>query len=110
MASIVPNSIKTLYMKYLHYFLLLFLMVTVSNCAKFDGDLSPCIHERLYGFWYGLWHGFISPISLVVSLFDHTVQMFAPNNNGGWYALGYLFGSGGWGIMASKTKVKTKSH
>ncbi len=98
-------------MKYLIFVIGMAILVSMSSCAKFEGDLSPCIHERIYGFWYGLWHGFISPISLLVSLFDESIKMFAPNNNGGWYALGYLFGSGGWGIMASKTKVKTsKGH
>lgn len=86
---------------------LLAMILLMTGCAKFQGDLGPCIHDQIYGFWHGLWHGFISPISLAVSLFDHTVYMFAPNNNGGWYALGFLFGSGGWGIMASKAKVKT---
>lgn len=88
-------------------FLVIFISVLLVSCAKFEGNLTPCIHERIYGFWSGLWHGFISPISLAVSLFDPSVFMYAPNNNGGWYALGYLFGGGGWGIMASKAKVKT---
>jgi hypothetical protein len=98
-------------MKYVFFWVSLIVLLSLTSCGKFEGDLNPCIQGQIYGFWYGLWHGFISPISLVVSLFDETVKMFAPNNNGGWYALGYLFGSGGWGIMASKTKVKTtKSH
>jgi hypothetical protein len=35
--------------------------------------------------------------------------MYAQNNNGGLYALGFLLGSGGWGFFGSKgaNKVRT---
>ncbi len=35
-------------------------------------------------------------------LFNKEITMFAPNNNGGFYALGFLLGSGGWGFFGSK--------
>ena len=35
--------------------------------------------------------------------------MYAQNNNGGLYALGFLLGSGGWGFFGSKgaSRVRT---
>jgi hypothetical protein len=30
------------------------------------------------------------------------VTMFAENNNGAWYAFGFLIGSGGWGLLGGR--------
>jgi hypothetical protein len=35
------------------------------------------------------------------------VAVFAPNNNGFWYAFGFVLGSGGWGFLSGRT---TKLH
>jgi hypothetical protein len=37
------------------------------------------------GFWLGLWHGLISPVTFVVSLFNPDVNIYEVNNNGNWY-------------------------
>jgi len=44
------------------------------------------------GFWRGLWHGIISPVTFVVSLFSAKVGIYEVHNNGGWYNLGFLIG------------------
>jgi hypothetical protein len=44
------------------------------------------------GFWRGLWHGVISPVTFVVSLFTSQVHLYEVHNNGGWYDLGFLMG------------------
>jgi hypothetical protein len=44
------------------------------------------------GFWRGLWHGIISPVTLIISLFNSKVQMYEVHNNGGWYNFGFLLG------------------
>jgi hypothetical protein len=53
---------------------------------------TPSAEGLVAGFWRGLWHGVISPITLVVSLFSHNVQMYEVHNNGGWYNFGFLLG------------------
>jgi hypothetical protein len=35
--------------------------------------------------------------------------MYAQNNNGGLYALGFLLGSGGWGFFGSKGARRVKT-
>jgi hypothetical protein len=45
------------------------------------------------GFWAGYWHGMISPITFVVSLFKPGVRIYETNNNGRWYDLGFLMGA-----------------
>ena len=44
------------------------------------------------GFWLGLWHGLIAPITFLVSLFNHSVGIYEVHNNGGWYNFGFLIG------------------
>jgi hypothetical protein len=46
------------------------------------------------GFWLGLWHGIIAPLSFAVSLFSSSVGMYEVHNNGGWYDFGFLIGLG----------------
>lgn len=45
------------------------------------------------GFWQGIWHGFISPIALVVSFFNNQVGIYEVHNNGGWYNVGFVLGA-----------------
>ncbi len=56
------------------------------------------------GFWAGLWHGMISPIVFVVSLFVDGVRVYEINNKGLWYDFGFLLGAsaafGGGGSAA----------
>jgi hypothetical protein len=47
------------------------------------------------GFWDGLWHGLIMPITFIVSLFNAGVRFYETNNNGKWYDFGFLIGVSG---------------
>lgn len=64
------------------------LTFTLSSCApgneKFD--MAPA------GFWYGLWHGFISLITFIISLFNDNVAVYEINNSGRLYDLGFILG------------------
>ena len=44
------------------------------------------------GFWLGLWHGFICPITFLVSLFDDHVGVYEVHNDGHWYDFGFVLG------------------
>jgi len=48
---------------------------------------------HIAGFWLGLWHGVISPITFVISLFSSNVHVYEVHNTGGWYNFGFLFGA-----------------
>jgi hypothetical protein len=52
--------------------------------------------EPIPGFWRGLWHGFIAPISFLMSLFTSEVRINAFPNAGRWYDLGFMLGIGGF--------------
>ena len=44
------------------------------------------------GFWMGLWHGFISLFTFVISLFNDGVTVYEVSNSGGWYNFGFILG------------------
>jgi hypothetical protein len=47
---------------------------------------------RIAGVWQGVWHGVISPVTLVLSFFNEGVQIYEVHNDGNQYNLGYLIG------------------
>jgi hypothetical protein len=44
------------------------------------------------GLFTGLWHGIISPVTLIVSFFNPEIQMYDVFNTGPLYNLGFLLG------------------
>ncbi len=47
------------------------------------------------GFWAGLWHGIILPITFIIRLFNPNVGIYEINNNGKWYDFGFFLGVSG---------------
>lgn len=90
-------------------FVLLVAAITLAACAPGpntamdtagpDGDVA--------GFWLGLWHGIIAPVTFVISLFTDDVNLYEIHNNGGWYDFGFVLGAGilfGGGNTASRKR------
>lgn len=44
------------------------------------------------GFWLGLWHGAIIPVTFVISLFNDNVSVYEVHNSGNWYDFGFVLG------------------
>ena len=80
------------------------------SCAAGPNVLahSAGAHGSIAGFWLGLWHGFICPVTFVISLFSDKVHFYEVHNNGGWYNFGFVFGCcvifGGGGKSACHKK------
>jgi hypothetical protein len=88
--------------------LLLFACILLlAGCANKE-IVTACLKGHTYGFWGGLWHGLIAPIDLIVMIFRSDVTFFAQNNNGAWYAFGFLLGSGGWGFLGGKGSSRNR--
>ncbi len=49
-------------------------------------------HGRVAGILLGIWHGIISPVTLVLSFINPNVQMYEVHNNASQYNLGFLIG------------------
>ena len=83
-------------------------VILLTGCAN-NEVVDQCLTGHKYGFFGGLWHGFIAPFDFIGMLFNKEITMYAQNNNGGLYALGFLLGSGGWGFFGSKgaSRVRT---
>jgi hypothetical protein len=59
------------------------------------------------GFWRGLWHGIIAPVTFFISLFIDNINLYEVHNNGGWYDFGFVIGAGiifGGGGRASRRR------
>jgi hypothetical protein len=84
-------------------------IILLTGCAK-NELIDQCLTGHRYGFFGGLWHGFIAPFDFIGMLFNKDITMYSPNNNGGFYALGFLLGSGGWGFFGSKGVHKVQSR
>jgi hypothetical protein len=87
--------------------LVLVSVVILASCANKE-IVTPCLTGHTYGFLGGLLHGFIAPFDLIAMLFRDDITVYAPNNNGAWYAFGFLLGSGGWGFLGGKGSSKRR--
>jgi len=80
-------------------------ILVISGCVAGPNELvnTPDEEGQIAGFWQGLWQGFISPFTFLISLFSETVHVYDVHNNGNWYNFGFLlgasiiFGGGGGG-------------
>jgi hypothetical protein len=72
-------------------------LIALFGCAPHGN--SMVVSSGGAGFWLGLWHGMICPVTFVISLFNRSVNMYEVANNGGWYNLGFLLGAGAWGLF-----------
>lgn len=53
---------------------------------------TPGTRGAVAGILLGLWHGIISPITLVLSFLNRNIQMYEVHNDGAPYNLGFFLG------------------
>lgn len=90
-------------------FLLLISVVVLTGCADYV-PVDDCIDgfTHVYGFWGGLWHGFTIPFNFIGMLFYDDITIYAPSNNGNFYALGFILGSGHFSHLVRMVVVIVK--
>lgn len=82
----------------------------VAGCAAGPNALTgePDEEGGVAGFWRGLWHGIISPVTFIISLFSRSVTIYEVHNNGAWYNFGFLLGItiplGGGGAASRRSR------
>ena len=85
------------------------LLLLLSACTAGDPQF---VSESPAGFCYGLWHGIISVITLIIHIFNENVLVYEVNNTGGWYDFGFLLGViciwGGGSHVTCKTSAEKK--
>lgn len=79
------------------------MLLLLSACVPGDGTATI---SKPAGFFSGVWHGWVSPISLVIGLFKHNIRIYEVNNTGWWYDLGYYMAiiSGFGGLSLSRRR------
>ncbi|MGD8484762.1 MAG: hypothetical protein PVJ63_10115 [Thioalkalispiraceae bacterium] len=84
-------------------------VLLLAACTAGDTQFSE---QTPAGFWYGLWHGVISVIALIVHVFNDSILVYETHNSGGWYDFGFLLGViiiwGGGCHVKCKTEAQKK--
>jgi len=85
---------------------IILLSVFVAGCFPGGGYSSPVAPA---GFFLGIWHGWIAPISLIVGIFTDGVRVYEVNNTGWFYDFGfYMAIISGFGSLSLFRKEKDK--
>ena len=89
------------------FLLLALLVLFFAGCFPGGGTNTPADPA---GFFKGIWHGWIAPLSLIWGIFDHTIRVYEPNNTGWWYDLGFyvavISGFGGLSLFRKRKKAE----
>jgi hypothetical protein len=67
-------------------------LLLLSSCAA-GPNTAAGTGEDPAGFWLGLWHGIIAPVTFVISLFTDDVSVYEVANDGNWYDFGFFIGA-----------------
>lgn len=72
------------------------LLTTLAGCAAGPNPEigTAGADGTVAGFWSGLWHGLIAPVTFVISLFTGEIGIYDVHNNGNWYNFGFVVGLG----------------
>ncbi len=70
------------------WLLLLFLalVLTLSGCIPGDGKSTA---QNPAGFFWGIWHGWVAPVTLIIGIFDGRIRIYEQANGGWLYDFGY---------------------
>jgi len=86
----------------------LLIAVLLISCLPGDGRNNS---ENKAGFFWGIWHGWVAPISLIIGFFNRDIRVYEKANIGWLYDLGFyiaiISGFGGLSLSRSK-KCKKK--
>lgn len=79
------------------------IIFVLSGCIPGDGASTV---DKPAGFFWGIWHGWIAPISLIIGIFNNEIRVYETNNSGWWYDLGFYIAiiSGFGGLSLSRKK------
>lgn len=94
--------------------ILVLVLFVMTSCAPGPNDMekTPDEEGKVAGFWKGIWHGLISPITFIISVFSKSVRFYEVHNNGTWYNFGFVLGAGlflSGGIFGKGSKKKRRS-
>ena len=71
--------------------ILCLILINLSSCAPLGYESTEA------GFFSGIWHGFILLFSIIGKIFGADIGIYAENNTGFFYWIGFILGIGGLG-------------
>lgn len=85
------------------------LLTSMAGCFPGGGSHTPADPA---GFFTGVWHGWIAPLSLILGIFDSDIRLYEPYNTGWWYDFGFYIAiiAGFGGIALTRRKKSAKSQ
>jgi hypothetical protein len=87
-------------------FMILMALLMTAGCAPGDGKATA---DKPAGFLWGIWHGWIAPVTLVIGLFNKQIRVYETINTGWWYDFGYyiaiISGFGGLSLFRHKRRI-----
>jgi hypothetical protein len=87
--------------------LLVMSLIFLTGCMPGDGTYTA---SHPAGFFWGIWHGWIAPVSLIISIFSRNIRIYESMNTGIWYDFGYyiavISGFGGLSLFRRRGRHK----
>lgn len=85
--------------------LALVMIFVLTGCVPGDGTYTDA---KPAGFFWGIWHGWVAPISLIIGIFNHSIRIYEPVNTGWWYDFGFYMAiiSGFGGVALSRRRKR----
>lgn len=87
--------------------LAVFTLMLLTGCVPGDGTNTAA---KPAGLFWGIWHGWLAPVSLVIGFFNRSIRVYEVNNTGWFYDLGYyiavISGFGGLSFVRKKNNNK----
>ena len=81
------------------------LVMMLSGCIPGDGKATT---EKPANFLWGIWHGWLAQLSLIIGLFNKSIRVYETINTGWWYDFGFyiavISGFGGLSIFRHRKR------
>ena len=83
------------------------ILLTLTGCVPGDGTNKTTDPA---GFFWGVWHGWIAPVSIIWGFFNRGIRVYETANTGWWYDFGFyiaiISGFGGLSFFPKKKSDK----
>ena len=85
----------------------LLVLVVTAGCIPGDGKADA---GNPAGFFWGIWHGWLAPISLIIGIVSRNIRVYETFNTGWWYDFGfYIAMIGGFGGFSLVRRNRSRS-